>query len=260
MVVLTVLAVSLVGRRPARRARPGRRARAGAAAVGAVRPAPPLLCARGLRVAAPGPEGPVTLVDRVSLDLRAGETLGLVGESGSGKSLTALSLIDLVPGPARLVEGSVTLEGRELLGLGPDAIAGGARGAHRPGAAGLVGGPGPRAPGRLAGGRDPARARAAGAPRGPAPGRGGPGRGGGHARRPPAPALGRPAPAGDDRDGPRPRAGGPARRRAHLGPRRADAGAGAGPHRPAPPGDGPGRAPHLPRRGRGGAALATAWP
>ena len=89
-----------------------------------MRPAPPLLCARGLRVAAPGPEGPVTLVDRVSLDLRAGETLGLVGESGSGKSLTALSLIDLVPGPARLVGGSVTLEGRELLGLGPDAMRG----------------------------------------------------------------------------------------------------------------------------------------
>ena len=81
-----------------------------------------VLSARGLRVAAPGPDGPVTLVDGVSLDLLAGETLGLVGESGCGKSLTAHALIDLVPGPARLLEGSVLLEGRELVGQDPAAM------------------------------------------------------------------------------------------------------------------------------------------
>ncbi|MDP2481088.1 MAG: ABC transporter ATP-binding protein [Candidatus Palauibacterales bacterium] len=62
--------------------------------------------------------GDAHAVDGVSFQLRAGETLGLVGESGSGKSVTALSLLGLVPRPAgRIVTGSsVRLRGEELVG------------------------------------------------------------------------------------------------------------------------------------------------
>ncbi|WP_370691377.1 ABC transporter ATP-binding protein [Bradyrhizobium sp.] len=57
-------------------------------------------------------------VDDVSFSVRRGETLAIVGESGCGKSVTALSIMRLVPDPpGRIVGGSVTLEGTELLGL-----------------------------------------------------------------------------------------------------------------------------------------------
>lgn len=56
-------------------------------------------------------------VNGVTFELRRGETLGLVGESGSGKSMTALSLLGIVPLPGRIVEGSVVLAGRNLTGL-----------------------------------------------------------------------------------------------------------------------------------------------
>ena len=60
--------------------------------------------------------GLVKAVDGVSFQLRAGETLGLVGESGSGKSVTALSIMQLVPSPpGRIVGGRVILEGDDLL-------------------------------------------------------------------------------------------------------------------------------------------------
>jgi oligopeptide/dipeptide ABC transporter ATP-binding protein len=61
-------------------------------------------------------------VDDVSFDVGAGETLGLVGESGSGKSMTALSIIRLVPPPGRIAGGRVLLEGRNLLDLPEPAI------------------------------------------------------------------------------------------------------------------------------------------
>jgi oligopeptide/dipeptide ABC transporter ATP-binding protein len=56
-------------------------------------------------------------VDDVSLTIRRGETLGLVGESGSGKSMTALSIIRLVPAPGRIASGRIELDGRNLLEL-----------------------------------------------------------------------------------------------------------------------------------------------
>ncbi len=85
--------------------------------------AEPLLSVRDLSVAfshgAHG--GPETLaVDHVSFDIGKGETVALVGESGSGKSVTALSILKLLPYPAaRHPSGSITFKGRELLGL-PD--------------------------------------------------------------------------------------------------------------------------------------------
>ena len=62
--------------------------------------------------------GTVKAVDGVSFNLRRGETLGIVGESGCGKSVTALSLMRLVPTPpGRIVSGKVVLDGEDILQL-----------------------------------------------------------------------------------------------------------------------------------------------
>ncbi len=67
--------------------------------------------------------GIVKAVDDVSFSLKRGETLAVVGESGCGKSMTALSIMRLVPDPpGRIVGGSVTLDGRDLLQLDEDAM------------------------------------------------------------------------------------------------------------------------------------------
>ena len=58
--------------------------------------------------------GVVKAVNGVNFFLRQGETLGIVGESGCGKSMTALSLLRLVPQPvARIVQGQILLQGGE---------------------------------------------------------------------------------------------------------------------------------------------------
>ena len=63
-------------------------------------------------------QGIVKAVDGVSFNLRKGETLGIVGESGCGKSITALSLMRLIPEPpGRIIGGQVTLDGQALLEL-----------------------------------------------------------------------------------------------------------------------------------------------
>ena len=63
-------------------------------------------------------QGLVKAVDRVSFSLKKSETLAIVGESGCGKSITALSLLRLIPDPpGRIVGGSIKLEGRDLIGL-----------------------------------------------------------------------------------------------------------------------------------------------
>ncbi len=63
-------------------------------------------------------QGVVKAVDDISFSLAAGEKLAIVGESGCGKSMTALSILRLVPDPpGRIVAGSVRLDGRDLLTL-----------------------------------------------------------------------------------------------------------------------------------------------
>jgi peptide/nickel transport system ATP-binding protein len=59
--------------------------------------------------------GIVKAVDGVSLEVREGETLGLVGESGSGKSVTALSILRIVPRPGKILEGDIVYKGENLL-------------------------------------------------------------------------------------------------------------------------------------------------
>lgn len=68
-------------------------------------------------------EGTARAVDGVSFRLRRGRTLGLVGESGCGKSVTALSILRLVPSPpGRIASGRILFEGRDLLRLSDEEI------------------------------------------------------------------------------------------------------------------------------------------
>jgi len=81
----------------------------------------PLLKVENLSVDFSTPGGLVHAVRNVSFEVAKGETLALVGESGSGKSVSALSILQLLPYPvARHPNGSVTFEGKELIGA-PDA-------------------------------------------------------------------------------------------------------------------------------------------
>ena len=74
-----------------------------------------LLAVEELSVGFDTEDGVVNVVDRVSFDLQASETLGLVGESGCGKSVTALSIMGLLPKPAGRIQGGDVLFGGESL-------------------------------------------------------------------------------------------------------------------------------------------------
>jgi microcin C transport system ATP-binding protein len=83
----------------------------------------PLLSIRDLSIAFGHRAREVLAVDRVSFDIRKGETMALVGESGSGKSITALSVMKLLPYPAaHHPSGSIKFQGRELLTMSEQQI------------------------------------------------------------------------------------------------------------------------------------------
>src|ERR1700724_1769742 len=78
----------------------------------------PLLDVRDLSVAFHQPSGVSVAVDHISYEIKRGECVALVGESGSGKSVSALSILKLLPYPtASHPSGSIRFQGRELLGL-----------------------------------------------------------------------------------------------------------------------------------------------
>jgi peptide/nickel transport system ATP-binding protein len=88
-----------------------------------LQPAVPILEVADLRTWFFTRDGVVRAVDGVSFAVAAGETLAIVGESGCGKSVTALSVLRLVPSPpGRIVGGAIRFAGRELLGLGEAAM------------------------------------------------------------------------------------------------------------------------------------------
>jgi oligopeptide transport system ATP-binding protein len=86
-------------------------------------PFSPVLSVRDLAVSFRTARGTVCAVDGVSFDVDAGETLAIVGESGSGKSVTALSILRLIPDPPGSIDrGEIRFGGRDLLALDREGI------------------------------------------------------------------------------------------------------------------------------------------
>ncbi len=88
----------------------------------ATAPARTLLSIDRLSVVFDSRQGAVTALDEVSFDIAAGEILGVVGESGAGKSLTGTAVIGLLDPPGRLSGGAITLDGRRLDRMSPEAL------------------------------------------------------------------------------------------------------------------------------------------
>jgi oligopeptide/dipeptide ABC transporter ATP-binding protein len=81
---------------------------------------PPSLAIDNLRVEIATRRGPARVIDDVSLEVWPGEIVGVIGESGSGKTMTALSLLGLMPRRARIAAGEIALGGESITHL-PDA-------------------------------------------------------------------------------------------------------------------------------------------
>ena len=78
----------------------------------------PILEVKGLKTHFRTRDGTIKAVNGVSFDLDEGETIGIVGESGSGKSVTALSILRLLPTPpAEITDGEINFEGHDLLDM-----------------------------------------------------------------------------------------------------------------------------------------------
>ena len=81
----------------------------------------PLLSVQNLSVAFRQGEHDMLAVNKVSFDIMPGETVALVGESGSGKSVSALSVLKLLPYPsAHHPSGKILFKGKDLIGLSED--------------------------------------------------------------------------------------------------------------------------------------------
>lgn len=77
-----------------------------------------LLKIDGLETGFDTERGPIRAVDGISFELQKGKTLGVVGESGCGKTVTAMSIVDLLPKPSgKVLGGSISLNGKELTGV-----------------------------------------------------------------------------------------------------------------------------------------------
>jgi peptide/nickel transport system ATP-binding protein len=78
---------------------------------------------KNLKVVFSGGEGDVTAVNGITYDLYKGETLAIVGESGSGKTVSALSILRLIPEPAgKIVQGEIQFNSSDILKLAPKAL------------------------------------------------------------------------------------------------------------------------------------------
>lgn len=73
-----------------------------------------LVRVENLRIQFPPWNAPVRIVEDVSFQVRAGETMGIVGESGSGKTLSSLAILNLLPPPARITGGRIMFDGEDL--------------------------------------------------------------------------------------------------------------------------------------------------
>src|SRR5690625_1839987 len=77
----------------------------------------PLLSVRDLTLDISTPHGTARILEAVSLQVHPGEIVGVVGESGSGKSMTALSVMRILPTTARIASGGIDFEGVDLATL-----------------------------------------------------------------------------------------------------------------------------------------------
>src|SRR6478752_2389720 len=73
-----------------------------------------LVRVENLRIQFPPWNAPVRIIEDVSFQVRAGETMGIVGESGSGKTLSSLAILNLLPPPARITGGRIMFDGENL--------------------------------------------------------------------------------------------------------------------------------------------------
>ncbi len=82
----------------------------------------PTLSVRDLRTHFHTKVGVVKAVNDVSFEVKSGQVMGLVGESGSGKSVTGFSIVGLIDPPGRVVSGSISFQGEELVGASEERL------------------------------------------------------------------------------------------------------------------------------------------